>query len=69
MNDTFGHDAGDKLLIDVSKRIKAVINYRDNVFRFGGDEFTVLAFFNDDRQEISDLAKKNHTNLNETLYF
>lgn len=57
VNDTFGHDAGDKLLIDVSKRIKAVINDRDNVFRFGGDEFTVLAYFNDDRQEITDLAK------------
>lgn len=58
VNDTFGHDAGDKLLIDVASRIKAVINDRDYVFRFGGDEFTVLTYFTEDRQEVTELAKK-----------
>jgi diguanylate cyclase (GGDEF)-like protein len=58
VNDTFGHDAGDKLLIDVANRIKAVIKDRDYVFRFGGDEFTVLTHFTEDRQEVTELAKK-----------
>lgn len=58
VNDTFGHDAGDKLLIDVADRIKAVINDRDYVFRFGGDEFTILTYFTEDRQEVTNLAKK-----------
>ncbi|MGM0522988.1 MAG: EAL domain-containing protein [Bacillota bacterium] len=58
VNDTFGHDAGDKLLIDVANRIKAVIKDRDYVFRFGGDEFTVLTYFTENRQEVTELAKK-----------
>lgn len=57
VNDTFGHDAGDNLLIDVSNRIQSSINERDYVFRFGGDEFTVLTYFTDDRQQVTDLAK------------
>ncbi len=69
VNDTFGHDAGDKLLVDVSNRIKAVINERDNVFRFGGDEFTVLAYFNEDRQEITALAKQIIQTLTKSYTF
>jgi diguanylate cyclase (GGDEF)-like protein/PAS domain S-box-containing protein len=42
LNDTRGHEAGDKLLIEVARRILAVVHEADSVARLGGDEFVVL---------------------------
>ncbi|MDP3119791.1 MAG: diguanylate cyclase [Sulfuricurvum sp.] len=42
LNDRFGHDAGDELLIEVGRRIKECIRAADTAARFGGDEFVVL---------------------------
>ncbi|MET1257260.1 putative bifunctional diguanylate cyclase/phosphodiesterase [Aliikangiella maris] len=42
VNDTEGHQVGDKLLIEVSKRIKVCLREHDTLARLGGDEFVVL---------------------------
>lgn len=42
LNDTYGHQLGDELLIEVGKRLKASIRSTDTAGRFGGDEFVVL---------------------------
>ncbi len=42
INDTHGHDAGDALLIAVSKRMKAALRDGDTLARIGGDEFVAV---------------------------
>ena len=42
INDTHGHDTGDRLLQSVSERLKESVREGDTVARLGGDEFTVL---------------------------
>ena len=42
VNDTMGHDAGDKVLVEVARRLQNVSRRTDTVARFGGDEFVIL---------------------------
>lgn len=42
VNDTFGHQEGDRLLIDAATILKKICRKEDVVCRFGGDEFAVL---------------------------
>ena len=42
VNDQFGHDAGDELLVEVGRRLKAQLGALDLVARLGGDEFVVV---------------------------
>lgn len=42
INDSLGHDIGDRLLVAVGNRIKSALRSVDTVARLGGDEFTIL---------------------------
>ncbi|MDP9109715.1 MAG: EAL domain-containing protein, partial [Pseudomonadota bacterium] len=43
INDTLGHDAGDRVLCEVARRLREVVRDADLVARLGGDEFVVVA--------------------------
>jgi len=42
INDTMGHDAGDRVLIEIAQRIQRTVRGGDTVARLGGDEFAIL---------------------------
>ncbi len=56
INDTLGHAAGDRLLVEFSNRLKAFLREGDLLARFGGDEFTVL-LYNVDAQSALRVAE------------
>jgi diguanylate cyclase (GGDEF)-like protein len=42
INDLYGHETGDKVLIQTAQRLKAIVRATDTVARLGGDEFVIL---------------------------
>jgi diguanylate cyclase (GGDEF)-like protein len=57
VNDTYGYAAGDRLLVDVHHRLRSELRASDLVFRWGGEEFVVLAP-HVDRAELADFAER-----------
>ena len=42
VNDTYGHEHGDKLLVKVAKRLSSILREDDTLARLGGDEFVII---------------------------
>lgn len=58
VNDTFGHDVGDELLMLVANRLRDVCRKSDTVARIGGDEFVILVTDLYDQNQASKVAEK-----------
>ena len=58
INDSFGHSAGDTVLISISKRLKQALREIDTIARLGGDEFIILLGDFKKVEDINDIAAK-----------
>ena len=58
INDSFGHDVGDKLLIEVANRLRNLLRESDFASRLGGDEFCMLINDIKDNHSAENVAKR-----------
>lgn len=58
INDTWGHDVGDLVLIEVARRLKDLVRSDDTVARMGGDEFIVLLSALKEPEDVEGVAVK-----------
>ena len=58
VNDEYGHDTGDALLVEVAHRLQASLRSSDMVSRLGGDEFLVLSSGMKTETQVRELAEK-----------
>ena len=58
VNDTFGHDAGDDILKEVSSRLTSILRQTDIVCRMGGDEFALLISDASVKEMIEEVAQR-----------
>jgi diguanylate cyclase (GGDEF)-like protein len=67
VNDAYGHDAGDRVLVAIAARLVSVFRDGDYVARVGGDEFVVVVPGVKDMTSIASMADKVVKSLNEPL--
>jgi diguanylate cyclase (GGDEF)-like protein len=65
VNDTFGHAAGDELLIAIARRLTDTLRPADTLARLGGDEFAILLEQAGPQDEAIDVAKRINGRLAE----
>ncbi len=58
VNDTLGHDQGDRLLIETARRLRECVRESDTVARMGGDEFTIVLTDLSDAQDTERILQK-----------
>lgn len=76
VNDRYGHDVGDRVLVEMARRISSAIRHSDVLVRWGGEEFLILSRYTD-RTEAQTLSARvlaavsdtpfTLTNPNETI--
>jgi diguanylate cyclase (GGDEF)-like protein len=65
VNDSFGHQVGDQLLIGIARRLETFVRSTDTIARLGGDEFTVLLEDVKDQRETIRIVERIQKGLSE----
>ncbi len=58
INDSLGHDTGDRVLIEIANRLKALVHPDDTISRYGGAEFVILVSHMKSIDGVTDLARR-----------
>ena len=67
VNDNFGHQAGDRVLVTLAETIGRVVRRHEMLFRFGGDEFAILVPDSED-SHLQELAKRVVDSVGEAVF-
>jgi len=67
VNDSLGHDCGDLLLQEITKRLSAILRVDDTIARIGGDEFVVLLESFRGNGQLARIAQKIITTVGEPV--
>lgn len=67
VNDTYGHETGDKLLSGVATNLRACLRNSDTVARFGGDEFVIIIEDIKSQEHIETVSKAIQAAINEPI--
>lgn len=68
VNDTHGHEVGDKLLIEASKRTQRFLRHGDLIARLGGDEFLILLYNDPNDFVVTDIADRIIKEISKPFY-
>ncbi|GIN96618.1 hypothetical protein J6TS1_24880 [Siminovitchia terrae] len=68
VNDSWGHDAGDYILMEAAHRIKQSLRSTDFVARIGGDEFTVLLDNIENEADVKSLVERIQESFEEPVH-
>lgn len=67
INDSLGHDQGDRLLVEIGARLRRTARERDIVARLGGDEFVVMLHGVKDRDDAEEVAHRLLAAISESV--
>lgn len=67
VNDTLGHDAGDRALVEVGRRLRRLTRRTDALARLGGDEFVILCTGLDEHDDVRLIGERIMSSLRRPL--
>jgi diguanylate cyclase (GGDEF)-like protein len=67
VNDTYGHEAGDKVLKETANRLVGIVRASDTVSRLGGDEFTVILMNIKTQKDVCVISEKMIAELSKSM--
>ncbi len=67
INDTYGHDSGDTVLIEISRRMQSINRATDTIIRWGGDEFVLILYGDIDKKTCFGIGEKILYSLNSPI--
>jgi diguanylate cyclase (GGDEF)-like protein len=69
INDSLGHEVGDKVLCEVAQRLTTTVSEGATVARLSGDEFVIMAEANDPVKQVSDAAQHLLDSISKPMTF